>query len=97
AAPREAGLLVDALLELMVREVVDRLRPGGLPDQPLADDLLERRDGLLVAAPARLAHRVEVEGAPDGRRRAQHLARHVAERPESRIENVAHLRRQCLL
>ena len=97
AAPREAGLLVDALLELLVREVVDRLRPGGLPDQPLADDLLERRDGLLVAAPARLAHRVEVEGAPDGRRRAQHLARHVAERPESRIENVAHLRRQCLL
>ena len=80
-----------------MREVVDGLWSRGFPHDALRHELLERAHGFLLASSARLPHRVQVEGPADGRRRAEHLARHVAESPQPRVEDAPHLRGQRLL
>ena len=55
ASSREARILVDDRPHLLVAEVVCLAR---LSNQPAARELLERRDDLVVAAPARLPNRL---------------------------------------
>ena len=76
AAAGEAGLLVDERSQPLVREVVVE---AALADQPAADELLERGDGLLVAAAAGGAHGPDVERAPDHRGGGEDLARGLAD------------------
>ena len=57
-------LLVYECAELLVGEVVDGLRSLGFAHDALRHQLLERADGFLVAASARMPQCVQVEGQP---------------------------------
>ena len=89
AAAREARLLVDERAQPLVPEVVVE---AALADQPAADELLERADGLLLAAAAGGAHGPDVERAPDHGRRGEHLARGLADRVEAPEQQLARAR-----
>ena len=67
---------------------------AALADQPAADELLERADGLLLAAAAGGAHGPDVERAPDHGRRGEHLARGLADRVEAPEQQLARARGQ---
>jgi len=88
AAPCQSRLLVDERAKLLMREGVRGLGARRLRHHAAGRQLLQRSDRLLVAAPARVAHRVQVEGPPDGSRGAKHLARHVAQSRQSPVEQA---------
>ena len=95
--PRQPGLVVDQGAQLLVREVVGRLGSRKLSHHTVRDELLECAHRLLVASTTRLPNRLEIEGAPYGRRGPEHLAGHVAETSKPRLEQAAHLWGQRLL
>lgn len=92
AAPCQSRLLVDERAKLLMREGVRGLGARRLRHHAAGRQLLQRSDRLLVAAPARVAHRVQVEGPPDGSRGAKHLARHVAQSRQSPVEQASRMR-----
>ena len=73
-ASRRADLLVDQRAQLLVGEVVRRLRSAHLAYQAARHQALQGLDRFLVASPARRANGVEVEGAADHSRGLQQLA-----------------------
>ena len=91
APAREARVLVDQRAQLLVAEVVVR---AAFAHQSAPDELLERGDGLLVAASAGGAQRAGVERAAEHGGRRQHLARRLAERVQAGPQQLARPRRQ---
>ena len=86
-----AAALVGDLARLLVPEVVARRRPRrGCRDR----ELLERGHRLLVAAPAHVAHRLELERAREHRRRGEHLGGQLTARCDPRLEHLAHAGRK---
>jgi hypothetical protein len=80
-----------------VDEVVrEGLLPGvpHLFDEPLAAQLLQGPHGLFLAAAARLAHCVEIEGSPDDGGGAEQLPASLADSPQAPLQEVAHPTRQ---
>jgi hypothetical protein len=93
--PRQTRILVDQDAQLVVGEVVEGLAPvSHLLDDSTRHQLLYGPDGLLLAAPARLAHRVEVEGAAQNGRGGQQLPTRLAHRPQAAPKEVARAARQ---
>ena len=85
--PRERHPFLDEDPLLLVAEVERPL--VGLDEHAARDQLLERDDDLLVAAAARVAHRVGVERPPEHRGGGDDLPGELAERAEARREQLA--------
>jgi hypothetical protein len=88
----QAGLLVRQRAQLLVAEVVGDRGPLALVDlldQPAREQLLQCGDRLLLAAPARLADQLEVEGAADDRRGGEQLPAGLADRAEPPAQQLA--------
>ena len=92
ASTGETGVGVDHPAHQLVREVVGQ---APLDDETASDELLQGRDGLVVAAAAHGLHSGGVERATQHGRRRQHLTRGLAHPVEPRLENVLHSDGQC--
>ena len=93
----EADLLIHERAQLVVGEVVRGLRHGELADEPAPKQLLEPIGGLLLAAPARCAHAVELERATDHGRCLEQLPGDRAEPRQAALEEVVQLLRNRTL
>ena len=76
------------------RRLATALRPLHLLDQTFVRELLEGRDRLFLAATARLAHGVEVEGPADNRGGVEQLYPRLADRSQAPVQEVSHSARQ---
>ena len=95
--PGEPDVLVRGVAQPRVAEVEDRLAAAvHLADDRPPDELLERVDRLVLRPAARDAHRAEVEGAADDRRRGEHLGRGLAHAREAFAEQGTHATRRLV-
>ncbi len=96
ASPDKAGLLVYQFAQPVMGELkcqagcaFPRIAAGHLAEQPVGEQLFDRRNRFVLGATARVAQRVEVDRAPDRGRSGEDLSTRLAHRGDSRAQQGA--------